>query len=397
MKKISLFLLFLMALVVMSCSKDETSMSISQESAIEFATYVGRDAQTRASIADLATLQAADVGFGVFAYYTAQDDYATNATKPNFMYNQHVTADSKWGYTPLKYWPNNTGEKVSFFAYAPYSAGAAGNNISDFGPGNSTAGDPMVKFTVNDAVKSQTDLLYADATNLKNLTKQAIGGKVNFPFKHALSRIGFKVQAMVDKVAADGVTSDAIGNNTKIVITKVELIGKFYDSGVLNLNNGATVAPNWGSYLPDALVEKTFTLNANTTTEDSDFTNPETFGPASSSLTVFGQSVTTTAATLNKDDSYIMVIPQNFAAGSEVKIKVTYVVITDDFNLENNISKITNVIESTPFIFDFQHGKAYTFNLTLGMTSVKFDASVTDWSVVTPETVVNVPINTTTP
>ena len=41
MKKISLFLLFLMALVVMSCSKDETSMSISQESAIEFATYVG--------------------------------------------------------------------------------------------------------------------------------------------------------------------------------------------------------------------------------------------------------------------------------------------------------------------------------------------------------------------
>ena len=70
MKKISLFLLFLMALMVMSCSKDETSMSISQESAIEFATYVGRDAQTRASVTDLAALQAADVGFGVFAYYT---------------------------------------------------------------------------------------------------------------------------------------------------------------------------------------------------------------------------------------------------------------------------------------------------------------------------------------
>ncbi len=58
MKKSNLFLLLLMALIVMSCSKDETTMGIPQESnAIEFGTYVGRDAQTRASVIDATALQ----------------------------------------------------------------------------------------------------------------------------------------------------------------------------------------------------------------------------------------------------------------------------------------------------------------------------------------------------
>ena len=54
MKKSNLFFVLLTALIVMSCSKDETTMSIPQESnAIEFGTYVGRDAQTRALSVEL--------------------------------------------------------------------------------------------------------------------------------------------------------------------------------------------------------------------------------------------------------------------------------------------------------------------------------------------------------
>ena len=245
--------------------------------------------------------------------------------------------------------------------------------------------------------KSQTDLLYADATNLKNLTKQAIGGKVNFPFKHALSRIGFKVQAMVDLVNTDGTgTSDngttgngTIDDNTKIVITKVELIGKFYPSGTLNLNNTDANAPSWTpSTATSRIFELTTTNNNFLSTVDYGETNYQTKGQLVASGTA--------KQTLNNNASYIMVIPQKFDGNPEdnkIKIRVTYDVITTDTNLETGQSKITNVIESTPFLFDFQHGKAYTFNLHLGMTSVKFDASVTDWSVVTPETVVNVPIN----
>ncbi|MFA6360125.1 MAG: fimbrillin family protein, partial [Dysgonamonadaceae bacterium] len=173
MKKNNLFLLFLMALIVMSCSKDETTMSIPQEgNAIEFGTYVGRDAQTRASIIDATALQTQ--GFGVFAYYTNNGDYTTSST-PNFMWNTKVST-AGWTYAPIKYWPNETTDKLTFFAYAPHST-TTNSNVSDLSV-NTTAGDPTLKFTVNDVAKKQSDLLYADATNLKNLTKQSITGKV---------------------------------------------------------------------------------------------------------------------------------------------------------------------------------------------------------------------------
>ena len=69
MKKSNLFLVLLTAIIVMSCSKDETTMSIPQESnAIEFGTYVGRDAQTRALSVETPALLATGGGFGVFAY-----------------------------------------------------------------------------------------------------------------------------------------------------------------------------------------------------------------------------------------------------------------------------------------------------------------------------------------
>ena len=96
-----------------------------------------------------------------------------------------------------------------------------------------------------------------------------------------------------------------------------------------------------------------------------------------------------------------MVIPQNFNgtgtdAATKIKVKVTYDVITKDTFLNTGQSKITNVITSSDFTFDFAAGKAYTFNLHLGITSVKFDADVSTWAD-GGETVVNVPINTTTP
>ena len=98
-----------------------------------------------------------------------------------------------------------------------------------------------------------------------------------------------------------------------------------------------------------------------------------------------------------------MVIPQNFytvtpsvegATESQIKIKVTYDVITADSDLETGQSKVTNVITSDAFDFPFVGGKAYTFNLHLGMTSVKFDATVSPWDVTASDIVVNVPINT---
>ena len=322
------------------------------------------------------------------------------------MYNQGVTsadAGANWTYSPVKYWPNNVDDKVSFFAYAPYSSNT---NITVPAVADFTAGDPTIAFTVNGTAIQQVDLLYADATeNMKNRIKNGtspnqigINEKITFKFKHALARIGFNVEAMVDEVngketgdldASPETGNGTIDENTKIVVTKVELIGNFYPSGTLNLNNTVANTPIW---TPAAATARTFEL-----TPTNNFVSATAYGETGYQTT--GQLVTsaTPKQKLNKDDSYLMVIPQTFATGNEIKIRVTYDVITADDKLDTKQSKVTNVITSEPFAFTFAAGKAYSFNLHLGLTSVKFDADVSPWEAVGTGTVVNVPINTTTP
>lgn len=370
-------------LVGTGCSTDEVVNDYSPENAIQFGTYVGRDAQGRASAIDDVALKGFGKGFGVFAYHTS-GDYAA-ATTPNFMYNQHVSyVSSAWTYSPVKYWPNNTSDKITFFAYAPYVETDDTDNFVF--TANTLTGDPKITYTVTETVKNQDDLLWAvDSSNglpFRNKVKQ--NTDIHFHFRHALSRIGFKAQVMVDNANQDATgeeddatdASKAIATaQTTISISKVELIGKFHDSGVLNLNNTVSNEPSW-EYLVTPAVDRIFTLNYSETESNSNFKNS------------VATKVTTSEQNLNADDSYIMVIPKKFDT-DKVKIRVTYTVKTMDSNLEEGYSTVTNVIESSAFGCDFVAGNAYTFVLHLGLTSVKLSAEVEPWAVQT-ETAVNV-------
>ena len=348
------------AIAATGCSSEVENAADLKGNAIEFGTYVGRDANSRATVLDLDGLKAS--GFGVFAYYTAQADYADGATA-NFMNNQEVKyVGTDWTYSPLKYWPNNPGDKVTFFAYAPYNvAGAV-----------LTPDAGTITFTVADAVADQKDLTVSDASATKNLTKQAVTGKVNFNFKHVLARVGLNVEAMVDLVNGDG-TGDAdtdqpngtLDDKTTIKVTKVELIGKFDNQAIINLGTSA-----WSDVAP-AATDVIYTWEA------------------ANFVTSVADNVTTTKQQLNNANNYAMLIPQEVTG---MTVKITYDVITTDENLTGGESKITNVITSAPFNFNFEQGKAYMFNLHLGMTSVKFSASVADWETGS-EIVVNLPIN----
>lgn len=347
------------AIAATGCSSELENAAELKGNAIEFGTYVGRDANSRATVLNLDGLKAS--GFGVFAYYTGQEDYSFSATA-NFMNNQKVEFTTDWTYSPLKYWPNNPGDKVTFFAYAPYNvAGAV-----------LTPNAGTITFTVADAVANQQDLTVSDASSTKNLTKQAVTGKVNFNFKHVLARVGLNVEAMVDLVNGDA-TGDpdtnkengTLDDKTTIKVTKVELIGKFDKEATINLGTSA-----WsGVEAPSDDV--TFTWEA--ANFDTDVAN----------------KVTTNKQQLNNANNYAMLIPQTVTG---MTVKITYDVITTDSNLTAGESKITNVITSAPFNFTFEQGKAYMFNLHLGMTSVKFSASVADWETGS-EIVVNLPIN----
>lgn len=355
----------LAALIVSSCSNDADLTLKTPDNAIEFGTYVGRDAQTRAhSVENLAKL-AEDGGFGVYAYYTDGVDFNPASSTPNFMKNQNVTSADNgltWTYDPVKYWPNEVTDKLSFFAYAPWVSA----------PTVAASGDPVLTFTVPEDVTDHTDLLVADASALKNLTKQTTTGNVQFNFKHALSRVGFKVEAVVDEVNNQGngdVDTDGqyyieIDGITTVSVQEVELIGDFYTSAGINMNTS-----EWGSY-------------SGTTSSYSLSSDKNDFESVASGVTHEKQR-------LNKDTEYMMIIPH---ATMGVKVRVKYTVTTKDDNLDGGKSVVVNDITSVEFPFTFDQGKAYNFVLHLGLTSVKLSASVSEWDDETDH-VVNVPLN----
>ena len=149
-------------------------------------------------------------GFGVFAYYTGANTYndkngASATLAPNFMWNQQVSySASAWGYTPVKYWPNEVkngavdnqgaestnvnGGNLTFFAYAPYvlhsdAATGAITGTPDEGiigfSGNTTKGDPTISYQVPAAGTDIVDLLWGTkGSTSTNVNGEGNGGVV---------------------------------------------------------------------------------------------------------------------------------------------------------------------------------------------------------------------------
>ena len=79
---------------------------------------------------------------------------------------------------------------------------------------------------------------------------------------------------------------------------------------------------------------------------------------------------------------YFMVIPSQLSpeTATNIKVQISYRVITKDEKLSSNISNVQNVItKSTDIVL--KNGKSYNLKLILGLTSVKLDATVADWQV----------------
>ena len=130
--------------------------------------------------------------FGVLAYYlpaiggAAQTFPTTTGATPDFMYNQLVSRTKNesggwgdWTYSPVKYWPNNTNDRIKFFAYAPYNAN--GITLS----GNTSTGYPTIEYKASTDITNQPDLMVAQ---LGPLSK---GSAVDFDFKHVLAKVQF--------------------------------------------------------------------------------------------------------------------------------------------------------------------------------------------------------------
>lgn len=336
-KKLFLGLLTAAAVTFTACQKDEVISEVPQDQAIGFGTYVGRDAQTKASVMDLGKLQTN--GFGVYAYYTNDSDYDGDS-QLNFMLDEQVTySNTTWGYTNTKYWPSETGKKFTFIAYAP----ANDNNITNKLNNNSVhTGDPTFTFTVNSNVANQTDLLY-DA--IKNYQTKATNDVQNFTFHHALSRIGFSAKP---SSATD-----------KISITSISIKGKFTSSGTFNIATG-------------------------------DFSNPTNTAEVIYTPTVSNTEITgSTANSITTDGNYIMIIPtENFKEDdplnpnndNNIIVTVNYSIQVKDDKIAGGYSAAIPKTETgTINHIVFEKGKAYTIVLTISPSDpIKFNVTAVD-------------------
>ncbi len=372
MKKIKFLGMVAVAAMAVSCSSDDVVTQVQEDNAIQFGTYVGNAAQSRGTIA---TLDNVEDGFGVFAYYTGTTAFASyTGTTPNFMNNEKVYyEDGAWKYDITKYWPNNNAEKVSFFAYAPYDQTY---KVSSNG---------KVTYSVPANVTEQRDLLWS-RSNTTDLTKQTVNGLVTFNFAHALARVGVTVSCAID--AANTPATGTIADGTTIVVDKIvfsskndvttagpapeptDANGAFYTQGVIDMN-----ATSENAYGNDVWESETGAQIITLTADN--FKGDLTF------------DISDNAKDANADNSYMMIIPQDFSTDG-LYVWVDYTVTTTDAKLDGSSVIQNKISQKVPV--NFQQGKAYTLNLVLGMTSVKVEAAIDEWSLV-DDAQVDVPAN----
>lgn len=345
-KKFFMGIAAMAALTLVSCSSDDLnslSDNSSKNEAISFDGYCGRSAVavngSRGSVVDIKALQASTEGFGVFGNYSSTAD-GTPVYGNSLFNNQQVTYDktkSKWTYSPLRFWP--TQGHIDFLAYAPYDSQY--DNIV-------TKDNQKLTFIVDSNITNQKDLLYANAVGQTKDNISSKGNKVKFQFAHALSKLGYKV-----KLSGD------YSSNATFNLTKITLAGSpngvtkaFYTSGKIDLSKTNTALDLWSDYATDK----------------------QNFDWFSGSSTVTGTDLKHPNENRVEDEDYLFVIPQKFKTGTDK----LYVIVTYTITYKNDTQNpITNTVYKQ-LSNDFEPGKAYMINLTLGLP-IEFDATVTDW------------------
>ena len=282
-------------------------------------------------------------------------------------------------------------------------------------PANSAVSNTSATYIAN--------LLKPNKTNI-DLTKQKTNGKVEFAFKHALAKVGgsttpvsgggdvkngLMVVLDIDDMKGAEVGGDKT-DKTKVTVKEVKIVAhalveasskkpgedEYTDTylktfqGDLNLATG-----QWGILTTSNTVNSTpYTGRFESTTKITQT------GDASSDNTVSGQlntviaepstwsgtwasnpaGVETTAKNVYQSEAAPLVfIPGTYP---ELLITIDYIVRTEDTNLSQGYSQVEQVItKKLTFTKAVELNKQYSILMHLGLTSVKFSASVSDWEV----------------
>lgn len=292
---------------------------------------------TKSSYLDGGNELPASSQFGVYAYDTGTATWATAgaSAKPEFMTNvpvsyngNGVSEPNNYTYSPLQYWPaGDTPDKLTFYAYYPYTASAGTSGITSL-PSASTTGLGTFGLTVDATPANQVDLMLTDV--FADQLYETNSGVVPFVFYHMLTQVIIKVKA-----------SSAL-SGTSVSMEGFTINGVAKD-GVLTVDTPATNS-SWA--ISGSL-------------------------PVAFSSSVPLSTTETTLATMH-------LLPQGSISGTisaDISYKIT--TTTPARTIEQTATAI-DLSKGDTISWDMGHKVVYTF--TVGVDNIEFSADASAWT-----------------
>ena len=378
--------------------------------------YVTTDASAKnADNSTAATLGKEKKQDGADAAYEATATGETQEGK-NAVGITNITANNATGDPILTYKLDATGQNVDLLWGTLSGTNTNVNNLNNTGV-TGTSDNPAPTSATTYAAE-----LLNDYTTNANLTKQRTNGTVGFAFKHALSKIGgsnvsgasgtnqngLMIVLDIDNNGAEsgGVresfTASSADDSWRTIVTVNSITisndldgdGTIEDSGDKGdekIVMGGTFNLATGKWSPEAATASKYEHLIATSSSVSNYSAvlsdaiKETGAPTSGSETSFFTKTNThTGVTETAQNVYgTETNPLVFIPGTTPTMRITidYYVRTYDANLSKKYSEVRQVISKVVTFPTVQLNKLYSVLIHLGLTSVKFTATVSDWSV----------------
>ena len=368
MKKV-LFFALAAGVALVACTKNEVKpVEVDQE--ITFQAVVDK-AATKAGTFDNGVKYPTDRPFGTFAFfYTTFDGYSKNA--PKYIDNakventSRVNTGSAWTTNPKYYWPKQG--YLTFMSYSPYDklnsivkCEAETDALAEIKIPN---WDVDTNQTVDIMIADRVDNLKANGTN----TNDTYNG-VPTVFRHKLAQIvEFSVQTKENFGNLD-VNGDPQAGSKLFFLQKIEIqnivTNGTFSSGVKPSNEVGAIGI-WTNVDPLATNSYDWYVNSETDLVKGGAYEFNTTPVALSSGTI-------------KNNGYLLVRPQTFAASDNKKIEITYVIrsyTSATAYSDETVVQSFNIHSATP---SWDINKKYSFTITVDLNQIYWAPSVEDW------------------
>ena len=256
--------------------------------------------------------------------------------------------------------------------------------------------------------ETSVDLLWAtqqDLYKMKDSGEGYVNGAVNFAFKHALSKVGIYIKAMVDRT--DDYSSPAystdVDANTRIFVESATLtVPDFYSEGKLMMvpADATSTVPRWDFTGLDAKKKENISLGTSDiryairyaapnipTNRNWDGKNPVTdlydYEQAKEDFDAMEVGVTAAEQQLAANQAEFIFPPAG--TSNSLNVRLVYRVVTYDANLVLNNPKYYSVVQNDitatlTSAFTWEPNKKYKILMEPGLTSAKFTlAEIDEW------------------